>query len=579
MKTARLLAAVLGSLGLAAAAEAQLVLDSYTGPITQNELNAFKSYMNTRTWPAHPWGDLDTDHNAISDGPAGRDVEALGLMYEATGDVAVLNRMIQFVDAFVNMRNDLAGGTHHVMWTGKVEPVWPGNGPAHAPHEYSGGENGDTIAHIEYCSLLILKTPSLWSQTVPDGNPHGYGATYLQRAKFYTARTDEANDQYSFKQFVTSANLIRNPANWPSGYHTMEANNIQMMLDGGYQRDAEIHEILGDNAARVAKYDLAVKTSVRECLDGMKHAYTAAGHTVYKWGYYPWSTSFNESTGHANYDIIGLWRAWTRRSVYGITTTEVAPFADTMLYVISKGSNQFAGIVDGSGTLQNRIDGEWLVIGDWRPAAYDLIARADVASGRYATTPHMAASILWMKQRLYGTPTPTPTATPTPTKTVTPTPRATPTPTPTATPGGFSGYYKLLARHSGKAVVVQSASTTSGADVIQWTYGGSSTNDEWQLVDLGTGYYRVVNRNSGKVLDVATASTANGGNVDQATWSGANNQQWQIAAATTGYYRLTVRHSAKVLNVSGASTTDGANVDQWSWANVNQQMFQIVSVP
>jgi DhnA family fructose-bisphosphate aldolase class Ia len=95
-----------------------------------------------------------------------------------------------------------------------------------------------------------------------------------------------------------------------------------------------------------------------------------------------------------------------------------------------------------------------------------------------------------------------------------------------------SGYYKLIAKHSGRAVVVAGASTANGADVIQYAYGGSNTNDEWQLVDLFNGYHRVVNRNSGKVM-----------------------------------------------NVAGASTANNANVDQWSWANVNQQQFQLVSIP
>src|SRR5687768_9067649 len=56
----------------------------------------------------------------------------------------------------------------------------------------------------------------------------------------------------------------------------------------------------------------------------------------------------------------------------------------------------------------------------------------------------------------------------------------TPTPTPTATPCsgcGSSGYYRLMARHSGKAMTVQSASTANSANVFQWTYGGSNTND------------------------------------------------------------------------------------------------------
>ena len=142
----------------------------------------------------------------------------------------------------------------------------------------------------------------------------------------------------------------------------------------------------------------------------------------------------------------------------------------------------------------------------------------------------------------------------------------------------FSGYYKILARHSGKAVAVQGASTANGADVLQWTYGGPATNDEWELLDLGTGYHRVANRHSGKVLNVSGAGTANGANVDQWTWTGANQQQWEVSDLGNGYHRLAARHSGKVLNVAGASTSDGANVDQWSWANVNQQMFQIVAV-
>jgi hypothetical protein len=176
------------------------------------------------------------------------------------------------------------------------------------------------------------------------------------------------------------------------------------------------------------------------------------------------------------------------------------------------------------------------------------------------------------------TPTPVPTATPNPTTV----PTATPTSAPTATPCagcGFSGYYRITAKQSGKVVAVQGASTANAADVIQWAYGGAAANDEWELVDLGNGYHRVVNRHSGKVLNVAGVSTANGGNVDQWSWANVSQQQWQIADLGNGYHRLTARHSGKVLNVAGASTADGANVDQWSWANVSQQQFQLVSVP
>ena len=165
--------------------------------------------------------------------------------------------------------------------------------------------------------------------------------------------------------------------------------------------------------------------------------------------------------------------------------------------------------------------------------------------------------------------------------TPTPVPTATPGPTPTPCSGcGFSGYYRLMARHSGKAVTVQSASTANGANVFQWTYGGSTANDEWELRSIGSGYYRVINRHSGKDLTVQGASTANAANVYQWAYGGTTtNDEWQPVDLGTGYWRFVNRHSGKVLNVSGASTADGANIDQWSWANVNQQQFQVIAVP
>src|SRR4051812_24673367 len=177
-----------------------LVIDSTSGPITPHEIDAFKAFMQTRNPPPNTWGGPG-QHNALGDGGPGRDVEAMGLMYEATGDVAILNRMIFFTDAFLAMRNDLPGGEHRVMWTGIVDKLWPPEAPTGAAQPgqitYAGGENSDTIAHIEYAALVILRTRALWSLTVPDGDPHGYGRTYLARARTYATLCGEANDEYA----------------------------------------------------------------------------------------------------------------------------------------------------------------------------------------------------------------------------------------------------------------------------------------------------------------------------------------------------------------------------------------------
>jgi hypothetical protein len=151
----------------------------------------------------------------------------------------------------------------------------------------------------------------------------------------------------------------------------------------------------------------------------------------------------------------------------------------------------------------------------------------------------------------------------------------------TASPAfaAFSGYYRLTPRHSGKAVVVQSASTANGADVIQWTYGGSQTNDEWQLADIGGGYYRIDNRHSGKAMVVLSASTADGADVIQFAYGGTNtNDEWEVVDLGTGYFRLNARHSGRALEVTGAGTADGADVVQRTWTGGTHQQFEIVPV-
>jgi predicted nucleic acid-binding Zn ribbon protein len=76
-------------------------------------------------------------------------------------------------DKVLSLRNDPNTGTFD--WTGERELIW------HPEDQRTGTEQGLIAGHISYAAQLILHTPSLWNQTVPDGNPYGYGATYRQR--------------------------------------------------------------------------------------------------------------------------------------------------------------------------------------------------------------------------------------------------------------------------------------------------------------------------------------------------------------------------------------------------------------
>ena len=136
------------------------------------------------------------------------------------------------------------------------------------------------------------------------------------------------------------------------------------------------------------------------------------------------------------------------------------------------------------------------------------------------------------------------------------------------------GTYRVIARHSGKALDVYLSATADGSGVVQWTYNGGG-NQRWALTYLGGNVYKILGVQSGRALEVATTSTADGTAVDIRTYTGAGNQQWTISALSGGYFRLTpVSSSGSTLDVASVSTTDGANVYQWTWLggnNYNQQ--------
>jgi hypothetical protein len=131
------------------------------------------------------------------------------------------------------------------------------------------------------------------------------------------------------------------------------------------------------------------------------------------------------------------------------------------------------------------------------------------------------------------------------------------------------GTYKVIARHSGKALEVFWEATADGSNVDQWAYDGGN-NQRWTFEHLGGNTYKILGVQSGKALEVASTSTADDTNVDIRTYTGAPNQQWTLSALGGGYFRLTPASSSRsALDVSAVSTADGANVHIWTWLGGN----------
>ena len=91
------------------------MIQSLSGPVTTAEAASFRSFMAKRPLPT------TSLNNALAYGSGGTDTEALGEMYQITDDSSILDRMIEFTDRMLSLRNDPNHG--RVMWT-TSPPTW-----------------------------------------------------------------------------------------------------------------------------------------------------------------------------------------------------------------------------------------------------------------------------------------------------------------------------------------------------------------------------------------------------------------------------------------------------------------------
>lgn len=141
----------------------------------------------------------------------------------------------------------------------------------------------------------------------------------------------------------------------------------------------------------------------------------------------------------------------------------------------------------------------------------------------------------------------------------------------------FNGTYKIIARHSGKALQTENGGSSNGTAVEQ--YADNSCNcQQWVLTDTGNHQYTIRNVLANKYMDVGSASTANGADIIIWPSTGSNNQKFTFNPTGDGYYRITPVHSGKALDVADESTADGTDVIQWTYAGESNQQFQLVPV-
>ena len=136
--------------------------------------------------------------------------------------------------------------------------------------------------------------------------------------------------------------------------------------------------------------------------------------------------------------------------------------------------------------------------------------------------------------------------------------------------------YQLQNISSGLVQDVSGASTSAGAQIIQWGYNGGG-NQQWQLIPYGP-FYQIKNVHSGLYLDDPGSSTTAGTNLAQEASNNGQDQQWYLVPDGISDQIVNV-WSGLVVDVYNGGATFGANVIQYTSHNGYNQQWQFKVYP
>jgi hypothetical protein len=400
---------------------AQLKVSSLDGPVTKPETDSLLAYISQME-PA-----ASNEKNAWSYGTSGQAVRALRLLYVINHGVnldnesrasnlsrQIIDQMVRFCDAELAERNDLAPPPtgQHMIWTGRVDPAWP-NSLDNDPLS-TGGEQGDMIGNLGNCAVTILHTRALWNTAVEAGDPHHFGATYLDRAKTYVSQADFAIDYHILNGLLDlyHDNHQYFGASSPYKGGTPVPWNQVMMFNYGFQMLSTAHTLLHDDAARARRYHRIVADNITWFFtEGVQNVTIKYGRPAYDWAYALPAKGGEDST-HARMDVAGLYMSYLDGG-YPVTREEMTRLANTFTDIITLAPGSYSGRVDGtSGSTAHtapsrRVKNGFLFLAEFRPDSYEEIVSHAIAVGAEASEREgstsgdidLFARFLWAKYR------------------------------------------------------------------------------------------------------------------------------------------------------------------------------------
>lgn len=148
--------------------------------------------------------------------------------------------------------------------------------------------------------------------------------------------------------------------------------------------------------------------------------------------------------------------------------------------------------------------------------------------------------------------------------------------------------YKILAFCSGKALAISGANTANFANVSQYTYNGS-ISQQWfiRYSADGSSYTIVSAANENYVLDVLAAQKTAGTNVQLYETNGTAAQSWRFypvadpsssAPATGAYTIMTSLDTSKVLDIAAGISNNGQNAQIYAYNGTRAQIYYVTSL-
>lgn len=390
-----------------------MIFDSVDGPLTSNEMDQIKAYAKEKI--PNPQNNYTPGRNDYAYGTTGAAFDALTALYAATGDVELLDILINWADYMINSRNDMPGGEQRVYWDDQVFPVWPNEPPDVAKTPDS--EQGDIVGKLYYLCLLIYKTPNLQDKEVPFGDTFGYGKTYAERAQTYIDRCDETMDEYIIPYFLNQETLqICYPTDqkfWTfadsstyGGSSSTEnvgrlmISNRQFMVAHAFQRSAELNEFLG-NTEKAELYHTITQKSLESFENSLIPATGREDMPTVIYNYWPTDDDHIEDLGHASFDMIGYWRM-LKSGRYTSQGNNVELVCNNILYLISAGDGTFAENVQGDmpDSPTTSLQSKFMFMAEFDPDIMTLITPSYISNAR--TKVDAYGTILYLKAMLYG---------------------------------------------------------------------------------------------------------------------------------------------------------------------------------